>query len=103
MRLTEEHVERLTGKIFKILPLVQDKSPTVASYIDSVIFELKGLSRSFSPSSKQYSMLRTIYDTLKEVEARVLSNELDKESVSAIRREILNSTTLFGHIFRDDS
>lgn len=102
MYVSKEHVERMTGKIFKILPLIQDESPTVASYTSSVLFELRGLSRSFHTSSKQYSMLRTVYDTLMEVERRIQNNELDEKSVLTIRREIFNSTTLFNNAFKED-
>lgn len=59
------YLERLTSRIFKILPLYEEESTTLDSYVDSLVRELIGNSKIIKPLKKE---LLTLSGTLKGIE-----------------------------------
>lgn len=94
MKITIAHIETVTGKIWKVLPLFEDKNSGLTAYIGSLIYELEGLSVRLDP--QQESMLQTITDVLRHVYDDSLVPDPD---LKIIRREILGCTSLFNKIF----
>lgn len=94
MKITKTHIETVTGKIYKILPLFEDRNSGLTTYIGSLIYELVGMSARLN--ARQNSMLQTIVDTLEHVYDDSLAPDPDLE---IIRREVLGCTNLFKKMF----
>lgn len=95
MEITKKHIETVTGKIWKILPLFEDKNEGVGVYIDSLIYELEGLSNRLN--EQQNSMLQSITDVLRRLGEESVVPEPD---LKVIRREVLGCTSLFNKMFK---
>lgn len=77
------YLESTINSVFKILPLYEEKSVGIKTYVDSLLFELYGLEKNIDIdiSSEYISLL----STLESIKTELDCNE-DKKSV--IKREV---------------
>ena len=77
------YLNNLVNNVFKILPLYENKNEGLVKYIDSLLFELKGL------NSVVHVKYGTEYITILSILASI-KNEINKgtENHSLIKREI---------------
>ena len=83
--LVDQYLERLKSRVFKILPLIEEKNEGIYSYVDSLIFELYGLQYVVKgmPNSSNYI---TILSTLESISDELIMKEKD---FKFLRSEIL--------------
>lgn len=84
------HLEKLIDKVFKILPLYEDKNLGLLSYVESLIYELNGLDRVFDIRSvdSEYRSLLSTLETIAD-DAIALGN-----SVDVIRSEVFKCLSI---------
>ena len=85
--LFQNYLESLKGRIFKILPLVEQQNAGVSKYLNSLLFELSGLENVIGKLHNNYNYIILIA-TLDEVYSEVLMGDYD---LSVIRSEIMKS------------
>ena len=84
------YLEVLKGRVFKILPLLEEKNVGVEKYIGSLLFELYGFQNVVETLENNHHYT-SIISTLEEIYNVALLNEYD---LSVIRSEILKSINL---------
>lgn len=94
LAITDLHIKKMTGKIFKVLPLFQEENEGLTIYIGSLLYELEGFSERLN--EQQNSVLQSIVDILENVYNDSLAPSPD---IMIIRREVLNCVSLFKKMF----
>lgn len=87
--LLSAYKEKLTGRVFKILPMKEENSSTWEVYIESLLHELIGnkeLVKELKENAEFLSMLG------------VLEGLINEEDIKVIRREIFNCLNLIKKI-----
>lgn len=77
----DEYKDRLIGRVFKILPMVEEKSDTWDVYIESLLFELHGMDvliQELNCNSDFLILLATLEELKKEHEHSVVKREVFK-------------------------
>lgn len=81
----EEYIAKLSGRIYKILPLKEEKCKTWSIYIESLIFELFGLKNIFN-KLEENTIFISLIGTLEQ-----LKNEDD---IATVKREVFKCIDL---------
>lgn len=91
----KEYLNNLKDRIFKILPLCEEKNPEVLKYIDSTIFEVRGLFSVIPSAKTSVWHIRTV-SVLSNMSENYSAQQLhDKEIYkSVVRREVFNMLNL---------
>jgi hypothetical protein len=86
----DEYCRILLGKIFKILPMKEEKNPTLKKYIDSLLVELDGgksMIENFGLSAEYISIINSIKG-LQQVEDTEIVRSKVFECISLARKII---------------
>lgn len=84
-----EYKAKLTGLVFKILPMKEEGCPTWRVYIQSLLYELIGATKLFEELSKSANFISLI---------STLRNLLDEEDVKVVKREVFKCLDLIQKI-----
>lgn len=93
MNIRQEHYKKLQGKVYKIFMFFTEGNEGLTTYIDSLIYEFKGLDHLLN--DKQHSMLVTIISLFEHFYDDSLAPNPD---LDVIRREWLNCMNLIDKI-----
>jgi hypothetical protein len=80
----QEYLSELIGKFFKILPLFEQKNSNLSKYLNSLQFELEGVSK-LVIDKQGYGKLVSVLGILKSVLDKNSDGDID---VSTIRSEV---------------
>ena len=92
--LFNSYLEVLKSRVFKILPLLEEKNEGVSKYIASLLFELSGLQHVVIDLEDNHLYL-TLLATLEEIYSEIT---LDNYDASVLRSEILRSVGIVGKL-----
>lgn len=81
------YLEVLKGRVFKILPLLEEDNVGVEKYIASLLFELNGLKNVILKLDNNHHYI-TLLATLEEIYSETVLKDYD---ISCLRSEILKS------------
>lgn len=85
-KMLSAYLDTLIDSVFKILPLYEEENIGLEVYVESLLFELKGLSKAIKiEDSYEYISLLS---TLESIKQEVVSEESEK---SVIKREVFKS------------
>lgn len=93
MKITNTHYKTIKGKLYKVVPLFEQKNEGLTAYISSIIYEFEGLRVHLN--EQQDSMMQTIISRLEHFYMDSLSPDPDLE---IIRTEWRNSMNLIGKL-----
>lgn len=94
MFVTKTHVEKLKGKVFKVLYLFEDENEGLTTYIHSTMYELEGLRRRVNVT--QESMLLSVISGLEHMYDDSLAPDPD---IEVIKREVMGYMSLLDKMF----
>lgn len=96
--LVDQYLERLKSRIFKILPLIEEKNDGIYSYVDSLIFELNGLQYVVKGLNDSANYI-TILSTLESISDELVMKEKD---FKFLRSEILRLVSIVNKLQKGD-
>lgn len=87
------YLEGLKNRIFKILPLCEEKNPHISTYLEDLIIELKGLPKMYpivleTETAWYVKVASTIYSFYEDYTVEELHN---KEAIKRVRRQVFNT------------
>lgn len=91
--IRQSHYEKLKDKVFKVYPFFVEKNKGLTTYIDSLLYEFRGLMHELNDT--QASMLQTVISIFEHFYDDSLAPNPD---LKTIRREWLNCLNLIDKI-----
>lgn len=98
MEISKIYIEKLKGRLFKILPLMEEKNEGITSYIDSLIYEIYGLQ--YLVESDKQPFIISVLCILEHLYDDSLQAEINLRQV---KREVFHCLDLFEKHYGDDA
>jgi len=95
--MTNAQIKHLINKIFKILPLAEEKNENVKEYIDSVLIQLKGASE----TSKDFFEIPENKEKLIDILNSINYLKTNDFTISECKREVFKCIGTLSHIQED--
>lgn len=97
MKISKLYIKKLKNRIFKILPLFEEKNEGIATYIDSIIYEVYGLQYVVEEEVKP--LIISILSILKHFHDDSLKSDVN---IRQIKREVFHCLDLIEKYYGDD-
>lgn len=81
-RVCDRYKDRLVNSIYKVLPMKEEKSKTINTYISSLIYELVGLEKIADDTGEICSLIA------------ILENLIEEEDLKVVKREVFRAINI---------
>ena len=98
MEISKSYIDKLKDRLFKILPLMEEKNEGITSYIDSLSYEIYGLQYLIDENAQP--LIITILSILEHLYDDSLQPEINLRQV---KRELFHCLDLIEKHYGDDA